>query len=441
MFKAVLNDLGQCGIEAAPTHVCFAAETIAGSNIFKILYPNEVSTPEYAASKAFGMMKKDTNFASDGTKYVVVTIAPGAGGSASIAAALANQSATQQVRFSLGRRKLYEIGSIDGEAMAVAKNGGGDNSKGAILDIVKHAMNRARYAFARTFARAVWGSGGGGRGTISSTSTVSSTTITLTNRADAAGFFKGMVLQTAPNDGFTTVTSPNIGQVTIQSITRKASGGTATLTATGAWNAGIGGVATGDTIFRQGDYSIYPNGIPGWAPVADPGGGDSFLGVNRSTAGDLNYLSGWRVAGGGQPKQQTLIDAAAEAQMNGIMLDTVFMNPLDMRDAFKEQSSYKTIDVSTTNPKVGYKGIELLASVGALRVLQETDVPQGVAWLINPAADWTCRSAGDTPQLLDYDGLKAFLRNPNGDDYQFRLGCYMNFENAEPANAVVASFA
>jgi len=417
-----------------------AAETISGSNIFKVLYPNEVSTPEYQTSRAFGMMKKDTQFASDGTKYVVVTIAPGAGGSASIAAALANQSATQQVRFSLGRKKLYEIGSIDGEAMAVAKNGGGDNSKGAILDIVKHAMNRARYAFARTFSRAVWGSGGGSRGQITSGSTVSSTTITLTNRADAAGFFKGMKLQTAANDGYTTVTSPNIGTVTVSSIARKTSSNTATITATGAWNAGIGGVAASDYIFREGDYSIYPNGIPGWAPTADPGGGDSFLGINRSTAGDLNYLSGWRIAGSGQPKQQTLIDAAAEAKMNGIQLDTVFMNPLDMRDAFKEQSSYKTISVETDRPNVGYEGIKLLASVGALTVIEETDVPQGYAWLINPKSDWTCRSAGDTPQLLDYDGLKAFLRNPNGDDYQFRLGCYLNFENAEPANAVVATF-
>jgi hypothetical protein len=416
-----------------------AAEQISGSNIFKILYPEDVSTPQYEASKAYGMMKKDTKFASDGTKYVVVSIAPGAGGSANIANALANQSATQQVRFSLGRRKLYEIGSIDGEAMAVAKNGGGDNSKGAILDIVKWAMKRARDAFKRTFGRAVWGTGGGSRGRISSGQTT--TTITLTNRADVAGFFKGMVIQSAPNDGYSTVTSPNIGKATITSVTRKTSTGTATLTASAAWNTFIGGIAANDYLFRDGDYSIYPNGIPGWAPTSDPTGGDSFLGVNRSTAGDVNYLSGWRVTGGGQPKQQTLVDAIAEAKLSGIDLNTVFMNPLDIRDAFKEQSSYKTIEVSTDNPKIGYTGITLLGSVGSCVVLDETDVPQGAAWIINPREDWTCRSAGDCPMLLDFDGIKSFLRNPNGDDYQFRLGCYMNFENANPVNAVVASFA
>ncbi|HKY41376.1 MAG TPA: hypothetical protein VJN18_35830 [Polyangiaceae bacterium] len=415
-----------------------AAEQIAGSNLLKVLYPDDVSTPQYEASKAFGLMKKDTKFASDGTKYVVVSIAPGAGGSANIANAIANQSATQQVRFSLGRKKLYEVGSVDGEAMAVAKNGGGDNSKGAILDIVKHAMKRARDAFSRTFGRAVWGSGGGARGRISGVTT--GTTITLTNRADGVGFFKGMKLQAQDNDGYTTVTSPRVGTATITSLTRKNSSGNCTLTASAAWDTLIGGIAANDYLFRDGDYAQYPNGIPGWAPIADPGGGDSFLSVNRSTAGDLNYLSGWRVSGSGQPKQQTLIDGAAEAAMNGIRLRTVFMNPLDMRDAFKEQSSYKTIEVKTDRPNVGYKGIELMASVGAMTVLEEPDLPQGYFWMINPEDDWTCRSAGDCPMLLDFDGLKSFLRNPNGDDYQFRLGCYLNFENAEPVNAVAGTF-
>lgn len=439
MFKAVLNDTGQAGIEYADPGIGYAAEAIAGSNLFKILYPDDVSTPNYEASKVFGMMKKDTKFASDGTKYVVVSIAPGAGGSANIQTAIANQSATQQVRFSLGRKKLYEVGSIDGEALAVAKNGGGDNSKGAILDIVKHAMGRARYAFSRTLSRAAWGNGGGARGRISGVTT--GTTITLTNRADVSGFFKGMVLQGQDNDGYTTVTSPRVGTATITSVTRKTAAGTAQLTASAAWDTLIGGLAANDYLFRAGDYGIYPNGVPGWAPIADPGGGDSFLGVNRSTAGDLNYLSGWRVNGGGQPKSQTLIDMATEAKQNSIDVKTVFMNPADMRDAFKEQSTYKSIPVSTDNPKVGYKGVELLGSVGAMTVLDELDVPQGYAWLINPAQDWTCRSAGETPMLFDFDGIKAFLRNPNGDDYQFRMGCYLNFEEAETANAVVGAFA
>jgi hypothetical protein len=416
-----------------------AASISANQNLLKVLYPDDVSIPLYEASRAYGSMKKDTNFSGEGTKYVVVSIAPGAGGSASITTAIANQSATSEVRFSLGRKKLYEVGSIDGEAMAVAKHGGGDNSKGAILDLIKHSLSRSRYSFARTMSRAVWGNGGGSRGQISSGSTVSSTTITLTNRADVAGIFKGMKLTSCVNDGYSAVTTARTGSVTVASVNRLTSSGTATITATAAWNLGISGVAASDYLFREGDYAAFPSGIPAWAPVADPGGSDSFLGVNRSTAGDLNYLSGWRVAGLGQPKQQTLIDMAAEAKQNGVNVTTVFMNPLDVRDAFKEQSSYKTIDVATDNPKVGYKGIQLLGAVGELAVLSETDVPRGYPWLVDPST-WTCRSAGDVPMLVDFDGIKTFLRNPSGDDYQYRLAAYMNFENAEPANAIIGTF-
>jgi hypothetical protein len=222
-------------------------------------------------------------------------------------------------------------------------------------------------------------------------------------------------------------------------VQRLTSTGTATITATAAWSAGISAVATGDSIFREGDYAAYPSGIPAWAPVSDPGGGDSFLGVNRSTAGDINYLSGFRTSGTGQPKQQTLIDAAAIAKQNGVHVDTVFMNPLDVRDTFKEQSTYKTIDVTTDTPQIGYKGISLLGAVGELKVMAETDTPRGYAWVVDPST-WTCRSAGDVPMLLDFDGIKTFLRNPQGDDYQYRFGCYINFENAEPANAVIATF-
>lgn len=417
------------------------AESVS-NNVMKVLYPTDLYVPQYQKSKAFGLAKKNTQFTGEGAKYVVVSIAPGAGGSANMAEALANQSATQQVRFTVGRKKLYEVGSIDGEAWAAAKNGGGDNSKGAIVDLIKHATNRARYAFARTLAKALWSPGGGSRGRVNASYTPGSTTLTLTSRADAAGFFKGMKVNSAANDGYTTVTAARAGTATIASVNRSVlSGGSMVtqLVATQAWDAAIGGFTSNDFLFRSGDYALYPNGIPGWAPIADPGGGDNFNGVNRSTAGDINYLAGFRFFGNGQPKSQTAIDGGAEAHLSGLDLDTYFMNPLDMRDAFKEQSTYKTIEVQTDNPRIGYKGIQLTTAIGDMTVLSETDVPVGYGWMVN-MSDWTVLSAGDAPMLLDFDGMGMFMRNPNGDDYQFRLGFYGNVENANTGNAVVTAF-
>lgn len=416
-----------------------AAESIANNqNLLKVLYPGEVAIPSYEKSKIIGLMGKDTEFMGNGTKFVVVSIAPGAGGSASFQAALANQGPTTDVKFSLGRKKLYEIGSIDGEALMA-----GRSSKGAIVDLLKHSMNRSRYGFARSEAAAVWGNGGGSRGVIAAGSNLATATITLTNQNDGAKFFKGMWIQVAAVDGSSATASSAdlLGaglQVQIGSVTRLTNG-TATLTlATGLWNQ-FPGIATGNFIFRSGDYSLYPNGVPGWSPTADPTNTDNFLSVNRFTAGDLNYLSGFRVSGSGQPKQSTLIDAGAQAHQNGLSITTGFVNPLDLRDAFKEQSTFKMIPVATDMPQVGYSGIELMTAIGTVTVMSETDVPKGNFWLLDPKT-WTRRSAGDVPFLVDSDGIMNYLRSPTDDAFQYRLAAYFNYENADTSQAVIGTF-
>jgi len=65
--------MGQACLEYADPCVAFASEQIAGSNLLKVLYPDDVSTPMYEASKAYGLMQKDTKFATDGTKRPVST--------------------------------------------------------------------------------------------------------------------------------------------------------------------------------------------------------------------------------------------------------------------------------------------------------------------------------------------------------------------------------
>ncbi len=415
------------------------AESLATSpNLFKVLYPDGISEPLYKNSAALGKMAKDTTFDGIGTKYVVVSIAPGAGGSASISTAIANQSGTTEVRFQLGRKKLYEIGSIDGETIAA-----GRSNKGAIVDVLKYTMGKSVKSFGRTLARAVWNNGGGARGQITSTSTIGSATVTLTSRVDAAAFFKNMWVQLSADDGYSGSSGVRSGgaQAQLLQVQRlNTASGTTSLTLASNWNTAIPGALAGDFIFRAGDYAAYPSGIPAWNPQTDPTSGDSFLSVNRFTAGDMNFLSGWRITGNGQPKQSTLIDMGAEAKQNGLEgVDTIFMNPLDMRDAFKEQATYKTIPVDVDGVTIGYSGVELQTAVGGMTVFSETDVPRGFAWAMDMST-WTMRSAGDVPQLLDFDGIKMFLRNPGSDDYQYRYGCYMNFEQDEPARAVIGTY-
>src|SRR4051812_36528868 len=106
------------------------AESVQNAqNILKVLYPDGVSTPTYEKSPVVGMMNKDTEFTGAGIKYVIVNIAPGSGGAASIQTAIANQGPFKPIRFTLGRKKLYHVESIDGEALLA-----GSGSKGAVVD-------------------------------------------------------------------------------------------------------------------------------------------------------------------------------------------------------------------------------------------------------------------------------------------------------------------
>lgn len=414
-------------------------ESLASTpNIFKVLYPDGISKPLYGESYMLGSMKKDTTFYGQGAKFVVVSIAPGSGGSASISSAIANQGSTQEVKFQLPRKKLYEVGSVDGETIFA-----GRDKKGAIVDIVRHTMDRALEAFGVTLSRAVWGNGGGARAQIAASSNLATPTITLTSRVDANAFFRNMFVQASLDDGYTGA-SGVLGaglQVQLGQVQRlNAATGTTSLTlASGNWNQ-IPGLTTSSYLFRSGDYGAYPAGIPAWAPTVDPTVTDSFLGVNRFTAGDMNFLSGWRISGGGQPKQQTLVDMGAEAKQNSLVgIKSISMNPLDMASVFKEQSTFKTIEVDVGDVKLGYNSVALQTAVGGMTVTSETWIPRGVAWALDPST-WTMRSAGDVPMLLDVDGIKMFLRNPGSDDYQFRYGCYLNFENAEPARAIIGAY-
>lgn len=400
-------------------------------NLLKVLYPDDISTPGYLASKLIGQMGKDTEFVGAGTKYVVVSIAPGAGGSGTIAQAIGNLSPTLEVRFSLGRRTLYEVGSITGEAFVTGTKG-----KGAIVELLKHQMDRSRYSFGRANARCVWSDGSGQRGIISAGSNVATATITLQVKSQVAGFFNGMVIQLV--NPATGILRAGGATLVISNVVRNDGTNNAQLTVAGGnWNQ-IAGAAASDIIIRAGDQNVVPIGVLGWNPIAQPGGTDNFLGVNRGTAGDVNYLSGFRVGPSG-PKAQTLIDAGAEGRDANIDVTDAYMNALDMRDVFKDQSTYKVIPVETDNPKVGYKAIELLTGNGTIRCHDETDVPRGNFWIVKPET-WKMRSAGDVPMLLNFDGLKLFMRNPNGDDYQYRLGAYFNFEQGSPGDCIVGTF-
>ena len=300
-------------------------------NLLKRLWGPNVPTPNYKASKAIAFCKKDRDFGSEG-RYVVVSVAPPGGGSADFGEAVANQSATTEVRFFVQPKNEYQVWSLQNDAIMRTQ---GD--KNAMVELVKHYLGRARYAYARALARRFWGNRGGAAGQIISTQNLALSVMTLRVRANVAAFEVGQAYQFAPTDGtgtaavYPTDLRDGAKKLTVTAINRIA--GTVTFNA--ALNT-VGGITANDFVFRAGDYAQARTGAQGWGPIADPSASENFFGIDRTTS-DLQRVSGARFSGAGQDKITTLIEACAEGQNVGIGGESTsnfkaFLHPLDFKD-------------------------------------------------------------------------------------------------------------
>ena len=407
------------------------------SPVLKRLYPNGVNEILYKASLLFKNCKKDTQFLGE-DKAVVVHISGTNGGSANFADALASQGATRKVRFIVNRKREYQVYSVDGEAIA-ATNG----DKGSIVRVLKEEMDKAMYRFDRAMAKRASGKGGGSIGVISSGTTLTSTTLTFASRTDIQWVEVGDQLQFADGDGTDPSADPadllDGGETLTVSAVDRAAG---SITVSAAINT-IAGIATGDYVFRRGDYSRAMTGLLGWCPTSAPAASESFFGVDR-TDYDVLRLSGFRyTAGAGGQKEALVINGAAEAAIHGIEVEMLYCNPLDYAAFINELGSVRQRN-SSEDGKVGYKMIEIhtpAARGGTLKVVSDPGIPAGYGLAINND-EFVLGTAGECPSMLDHAGLggRGLLTPQDDDAVQGRLGCYGNFWHVNPGNAIIFQF-
>lgn len=394
-------------------------------------YPKGLAWTGYKKSKLFSMISKDTDFGGEG-KHTTVSIAPTSGGSADYQRAYANQGPSAARRFFIQHRTEYQIARIKGKSLAVTK---GD--KNAIKSVLTEEFDKAGYAFGRSMAATLYGNGGGALGIIDSTTTLSTTTLRLTRKADIAKFEVGMWIELATDDGSGTSPSGNLsGQLQVTKIKLGVGTGYSELTLSAATNT-IPSAATANYIFRAGDYGQKMTGLSGWNPLTAPTVSDSFFGVNRS---DHEYrLAGFRFTGNGGSKEQTLMTCAANQAAHGGEATTCSLNPLDFNSLVLEVGSDRVVDIETKTPGLGFRALKLETAMGEVDFVSEVDVPQGEFFFTKPD-DLTLRTAGDCPRVLDFDGNGKLMRVQGEDTYQFDIGAYGNIDCANPINFAHGSF-
>lgn len=403
------------------------ASSAANVSILKRLYGAKVSETTYKRDALLELCRKDTNFRGEG-KFIVVAIAPTAGGSADFAQAVASQNATVERRFFVTRAREYQLYTIDNEAIEASK---GDAA--AIVEILKRQVGGAKKQFDEALARRTHSPGGGVIGQIDSSVTLASNQLKFRSRTQVVGlFYKNMVLEFAATNG--TGSSPGStrgpnAQLTVTAVDRN--NGILTLNAN--LNT-VPGITVNDFVFRAGDFAKSMTGIQGWEPDSDPSGANPLFGVDQTE--DMAKLSGVRVTGGGKPKEETLQDAGAEAMINGINATHCIVNPLDFKDLGKELGAQKIQEGGTGT--TGFSKLIVYTAAGALELRPSPFCKKGSFWM-GDVSTFVLGSAGEMPMDLAA-GNGGTLLLPTSDARQGRLGGYGNFWVEDPGQWVIGTW-
>lgn len=399
-----------------------AANTTNFASFVKTVWPNGYADILYKNFPVLGLIEKDSSWEGDNMvlpiRYGSVT-----GASVNFGIAQKNKSPSAVTRFSVPFTKEYVVLSVDGQLLRAAAT-----KKGGMASILTSEIESGMLTFRRRLAHGIYGNGGGAIAQFASGS-VAGTTLTLLNRTDAVHIQKGMVLQFSADDGFSASAGVRNGTVTVAGVNRQ----TGVVTFSGNVNAGIPAAVNTDFCYWEGDYQGKIKGQAAWVPTVAPGA-TLFYGVDRTA--DVTRLGGLRVSAAATI-EETLIDMAAEAFIEGADPDYALLNPLDWAKLAKSVGSKAIIDVPTDVGTISFKGIELYTPQGVLKCVGDPFMPKGFCRMIQ-SDTWQLGSLGEFPGILMEDGEKM-LRDMTEDAYEVRIGGYAGHGCSAPGWNVVGT--
>jgi len=336
------------------------------------------------------------------------------GRSANFATAQANKTNSRLKDFVLTRDRDYSLASIDNETMEASKG-----NANAFLEAATVEIDGAIQSATRSLAIALYGTGSGSLGQVTTGST--STSFFLKVTEDVTNFEVDQELQFSTANGGGAVKS---GTITVTGVDRDS--GEVTTDAATAIDGGTG-TGTDDFIFQEGDYDAKIKGLRAWLPDTAPSA-TPFFGVDRTA--DVTRLGGIRFDGSSSPIEEALIDAASRVAREGGRPDHCFMSYTKWSDLEKALGSKVQYVDTKVNAEIGFRGILINGPRGPIRVIPDQNCPNDRAFMLQMNT-WKLYSLGKAPKILDSDGMK-FLRDSNADSVEVRVGYYAQLGSRAP---------
>lgn len=393
--------------------------------------------------------KDETEMGMAGKSFPIpVMYDTGSGRSAALGTAQTYQTAPKTVEFQVTRVSNYSVATLTNDFLRASAS-----NVGAFMPAAELNVKSAFRSCSNDLAHDMYGDGSGTRGTYGlGTGSITSGVIQLDNLGQVYQFAVDMALVSFSVSGQTPTqsTSAALGYVIAVNT------GTGQITVSASQGGAAGTPTNWSTSFpylaQAGDVNFVANGLNSanmlklaglgaWCPSADPSGGDSFFGVNRSVS--PTKLAGLRFSGAAESIQDALIDATNQLSAQSSEAgdpDYILINPVSYQTLVKQLTSQANyVSIKHDEIDISFKALVLPTANGEIAILQDRNCPSQTAYIIT-LKTWKLRSLGKVPQFLTFPGFYDQLGFPvpGSDAVELRIGYYANQTcNAPGANAVV----
>ena len=327
--------------------------------------------------------------------------------------------AASSVSTSLGKQPYllrfskYGVVNLLGEDLHAAPDGG------AFYDYVTEQSDSIFEEMGNSMALNLYGDGSGVRGQISS---INGNVITLVDADTVRNFPQGM---TVIGDDNATGASPRAGSTTIAGFDDDA--GTITLT-----NLAAANLQNGDYLFRFGENTGCAEGLALCTPLVAPTAGDSFRGINRSTA--VRLLAGARIDDTGTPILENIRLGGLKVKNNGGRgkLDELYLNPMAFHTVVTGLQAKTVWDPAKSDATVFHETVMVTTPAGSVKLIADADCPTNRGWGVL-SSEHCIRHLEGLPHIIRDDGQKSVRLAPaTGDGIQIQARAWWNYRQRTP---------
>lgn len=424
--------------------MAFGNNSTSADSLLKEFYsPDYVNNLCFKKNVLWGIIKKSPQQNATGRYvYSVLKYFYGQSASATFSNAQAAAALTGEGYFDFNVPLVedFAVAQISSKIISQTKT-----DRGSFLKLSTDIIDGQMQNFANRKSIQLYRGASGSRGQISASATIASSSLLLSNIADAKNFEIGMELDLATSEVsgskeaygsaghglYVTKVNRRTGVLTIG--TTPTAGGTA-CNISDATN-GIPTAATSMYVYVAGDRNNIFSGLEDWNPQSAPGSSDSFMGsVNRSY--DEYRMSGLRLDAttSGATLLSTLEQAGSMVNEQGGEL-THFMMPYKqfLNLSLELGAKVQLVEVSST-AQVGYTGIKVATGDGFVVCLPDRCCPPNRIMGVNVDSMELC-TVGEPVGIWDADG-QGWLRTATQSGMEVRLYSFSAFRLLEPLNFI-----